>query len=127
VDIAGWDTLPAKWTNHPKHAHNRLITSIVLDAEEVRVNARAHCAALAKATGPTAVLLPAGGCGEWDRPGADLYNPSGLAAFLNEFEAHCPDNVICTKLAAHINDGAFVAAALEVFDRWTSDGLIIRN
>ena len=124
VDIPGWDALPEKWTNHPKHAHNRLITSIVLNAEEVRQNARAHCEALAQAKGATALLLPTGGFGEWDRPGADLHNPDGLAAFIAEFEAHCPANATCTKLDAHINDDAFVDAALEIFDQWRADGTV---
>jgi uncharacterized protein (UPF0261 family) len=124
VDIAGWADLPEKWQDHPRHAHNRLITSIVLNEAEVRIGARAHCAQLAKATGPTALLLPQGGCGEWDRPGADLHNPAGLSAFLSELAAMCPDNVTLHRLDAHINDPGFVTAALAIFDEWVAQGLV---
>ena len=47
VDIAG-SGLPEKWTNHISHAHNRLLTSIVLNTEERRAVAGAHADQLAK-------------------------------------------------------------------------------
>ena len=124
VDIAGWADLPEKWTEHPRHAHNRLITSVVLNEAELRIGARAHCSQLAKATGPTALLLPEGGCGEWDRPGADLHNPAGLRAFQSELAGACPENVALHRLDAHINDPEFVTAALAIFDDWVAQGLV---
>lgn len=127
VDIPGWETIPEKWRNHPRHAHNRLITSIVLDQDEVRQNARAHCSALAKARGATALLLPDGGCGEWDRPGAGLHNPDGLDAFLEAFRTNCPANVQVHNLAVHINDTAFVDAALAIFDGWCAEGIVAKG
>ncbi len=124
VDIPGWEGIPEKWQNHINHAHNRLITSIVLDKDEVCLNARVHCEVLEKAKGPTALILPEGGCGEWDRPGADLHNPEGLSAFMAEFKSHCPKNVELKSINAHINDQEFVETALAIFDKWNSDGLI---
>jgi uncharacterized protein (UPF0261 family) len=59
------------------------------------------------AKGPTTFLLPKGGCHEWDRPGADLNDPDGLAAFCDEMEKACPDNVDLKALACHINDAEF--------------------
>ena len=124
VDIAGWAGIPAKWANHPHHAHNRLITSIVLNEDEVREVARAHGRQLALAKGPTTVLLPKGGCGEWDRPGNDLHNPAGLAAFCAELRASCPPNATLHEVDAHINDAEFAAAALAVFDDWRASGVV---
>lgn len=126
VDIPGWDALPAKWANHQSHAHNRLITSIVLNEAEVCENARAHCAALAQAKGPTALILPELGCGEWDRPEADLHNPQGLSSFLKTLNENLPENVQLQSIPAHINDPAFVDAALAIFDTWLADGSVAK-
>jgi uncharacterized protein (UPF0261 family) len=126
VDIVGWQAIPDKWADHPKHAHNRLLTSIVLNIKERKAVARAHCAQLAKATGPTAVLLPQLGLGEWDRAGADLHDPAGLAAFFAELETHCPATAEITKIDGHINDDIFAQTALSVFDDWCAAGLIAR-
>ncbi len=124
VDVVGWQPIDSKWDAHMKHAHNRLITSIVLEAAETKLVARAHCAQLAKAKGPTALILPEHGLGEWDRKGADLHNPEGLSAFLSEVEANLPENVTKHRLACHINDDAFSAKALEIFDGWRADGTV---
>ena len=93
VDVIGWQELAAKWEGYPTHAHNRLITSVVLREADCLMVADAHLERLAGAKGPTALLLPAGGCGEWDRPGADLHNPDGLSAFMARLLAACPETV----------------------------------
>jgi uncharacterized protein (UPF0261 family) len=127
VDLAGWRGIPEKWAALPSHAHNRLISSVVLDAEGVRTVARAHGRALAEAKGETVLLLTLGGCGEWDRPGAPLHNPDGLAAFCEEMRASCPPNARLEEIDAHINDAAFAARALEVFDDWCAQGIVTRG
>jgi len=124
VDVVGWQPIDSKWGAHMKHAHNRLLTSIVLEAAETKLVARAHCDQLAKAKGPVALILPEHGLGEWDREGADLHNPEGLAAFLAEVEAHLPDNVSAHRIACHINNAAFAGKVLEIFDGWRADGTI---
>lgn len=87
--------------------------------------ARAHCARLAEAKGPTVFLMPKGGCGEWDRPG-DLHDAEGLAAFIDTMEADCPANVDLREINAHINDPACAEAALAVFDDWCAKGIVKR-
>ena len=124
VDVVGWEPLPDKWSEHMKHEHNRLLTSIVLDDDERRLVARAHSAQLAKATGPVAMLLPEQGLGEWDRAGADLHNQAGLSAFLLELEQTLPRNVVAHRIECHINDAKFADKALEVFDSWRASGFI---
>ena len=124
VDIVGWKPLPDKWSDHMKHEHNRLLTSIVLDDDERKSVARAHSEQLAKATGPVAMLLPEHGLGEWDRAGADLHNQAGLDAFLLELENTLPSNVVAHRIDCHINDAAFADKALEVFDGWRASGLV---
>jgi uncharacterized protein (UPF0261 family) len=124
VDIVGWQGVPDRWADHPSHAHNRLITSIVLNAEERRQVARAHADQLAKATGPVAFLLAEKGFGEWDRIGADLHDKEGLDAFLAELKATLPPHVVQHRVPGHINDAVFADKALEIFDNWRAQGLI---
>jgi len=125
VDLVGWQPMPEALKGRPVHAHNRLLTAAVLDSSERRKVARAICDKLEPAQGPVALLLPAGGCNEWDRPGADLHDAEGLAAFCDEIRQRCPDNVTLHEMNAHINDAEFTACALEVFDAWVADGTIV--
>ena len=124
VDIVGWQPLPQKWVNHPHHAHNRLLTSIVLNTDERREVAKAHARQLATAIGPVALMLPALGLGEWDREGADLHDKPGLDRFLAELEASAPANVEIYKVDAHINDEFFAEEVLRIFDTWCAEGLV---
>lgn len=125
VDIVGWHGIPEKWANHPHHAHNRLITSIVLNQNERRQVARAHLAQLAQAKGPTTLLLPAQGFGEWDREASgELHDKDGLHAFLSEIQTDVPPQVSVDLIDCHINDAAFANHALAVFDQWRAKGIV---
>ncbi len=124
VDVVGWQPISDKWDKHLKHEHNRLLTSIVLQADETRLVARAHSQQLAQSKGPVALILPEHGLGEWDREGADLHNPEGLSAFLAELEATLPGNVQSHRISCHINDPGFADKALEIFDQWRADGTL---
>lgn len=126
VDIVGWKPMPDKWADHVKHAHNRLLTSVVLNHDERKAVARAHSEQLRKAKGPVALLLPRHGLGEWDREGADLHDKEGLSTFLAELEATCPDNVQKYNIDGHINDVVFAETALSIFDRWCAAGQVPR-
>jgi len=124
LDVVGWHTPPAAFRDQPRHDHNRLISSYLLDADQRRQVARALCDRLAQATGPTTFFLPGHGCNEWDRPGAPLSDPAGLAAFCDEIRTACPTNVRLIAMEAHINDAAFADAVLAEFDAWRACGLI---
>jgi len=126
VDVVGWQPLPDKWADHPTHAHNRLLTSVVLNTDERKAVARAHAEQLSGATGPVALLMPEQGLGEWDRVGADLHDAAGLRAFLDELCATLPAQVEAHRLDCHINDPAFAIQALAIFDTWCTNGLIKR-
>ena len=106
------------------HAHNRLIASVAASADERRGVARLISDKLARATGPTAYILPRGGVEAWDRPEEPMHDAEGLAAFLAEARATAPGNLELVEIDAHINDRAFADAALAVFDRWIAKGAI---
>ena len=118
VDIPGWRPLEDRWQDHDTHAHNRLLTSIVLNDGERREVARAHAEKLALAKGKSAFIMPLRGCHEWDREGAPLHNASGVAAFADALRAEIPEATEWIELDAHINDAAFCDKVLEVFDAW---------
>lgn len=124
VDLIGWQPMPDRLAGRAAHAHNRLLTSVVLDADERRAVARVIGAKLAQATAPVAFFLPTQGCNEWDRPDGPLHDADGLAAFCAEMQAACPPNVAMTVLDCHINDRAFCDAVLERFDAWVAEGVI---
>ncbi len=124
VDFVGWQGVPSALEGRPTHAHNRLLSSAVLDGPERRAVARSICDKLSEAVAPVALILPERGCNEWDRPGGDLQDAAGLAAFCAEIRAVCPDSVDLYPLDCHINDAAFCDKVLEVFDAWVASGVI---
>ena len=120
----GWQETPAQLQGRETHAHNRLLTSAMLEADERRQVARAICGKLAAAQAPVAMLLPAGGCNEWDRPGAPLHDAEGLADFCDEMRSCCPGNAVLHEVDCHINDAVFSAKVLEILDSWISSGVV---
>jgi uncharacterized protein (UPF0261 family) len=124
VDFVGWQPTPPKLQGRETHAHNRLLTSAMLETEERREVARTLCGKLASATAPVAFLLPEQGCNEWDRPGGELSDPEGLTAFCAEMKAQVPGKVHLHALDMHINDAAFCEKALDIFDSWRANGTI---
>lgn len=124
VDFVGWQEVPGKLVGQEMHAHNRLLSSVMMTAKQRHAMAREMCRKLGTATGPTTFLLPTQGGNEWDRPGGPLCDPDGLAAFVDEVRAQCPDNVRLVEIDAHINDVAFTETVLETFDQWIADGRV---
>ena len=124
VDFPAWEATPAAFADRPFHAHNRLLASVTSDARTRRAIAREIGERLAKAKGPTAFILPAGGIQQWDQAGEPLHEPDALAAFVEEMRGAVRAPVELHEIAEHINSKAFVAKALEIFDRWVAEGVI---
>jgi len=124
VDFPTWQAVPSRFTERPYHAHNRLLASVTSDGETRREIARAIGEKLAAATGPTAFILPAGGIQQWDQEGEPLHEPDALSAFVKEMRTSVPANAELHEIAGHINDAAFSAKALEIFDRWVAEGIV---
>jgi uncharacterized protein (UPF0261 family) len=124
VDLVGWHPVPGNLVGLPGHVHNRLLSSVVLDAEGRCRVARAIMGKLSAARGDVVFLLPKRGGNEWDRVGGPLCDPEGLAAFIAEVRAACPPNVRLVEMDAHINDPEFSAATLQVVDGWMASGLL---
>jgi uncharacterized protein (UPF0261 family) len=125
VDLPAWQPVPKAFGDRPYHAHNRLIASVTSDAEQRRAIARGIGDKLARATAPVAFILPNGGIQEWDKAGEPLHDPEALAAFLDEMRQAVRPPAELHEIDGHINDDAFVATALAIFDRWVADGHIV--
>jgi uncharacterized protein (UPF0261 family) len=124
VDFPTWQAVPGRFAERPYHAHNRLLASVTSDGETRRAIARAIGDKLAASKGSTAFILPAGGIQQWDQHGEPLHEPEALTAFIQEMRISVPANTELHEIAAHINDAAFSAKALEIFDRWVAEGII---
>ncbi len=124
VDFIGWQDVPVRLAGQEVHAHNRLLSSVVMTPEQRREMARDMGHKLAQAQGPTTLVLPLHGGNEWDREGGPLSDPEGLSAFVDEIRTVCPDTVDLVELDAHINDELFVTTVLEIFDDWVAGGLV---
>ncbi|RWC89797.1 UPF0261 family protein [bacterium M00.F.Ca.ET.141.01.1.1] len=127
VDLPTWQDLPAKFSERPFHAHNRLIASVTVDADDRREVARTIAGKLAASKGRSAFILPSRGIQEWDTQGEPLYEPEALAAFVDEMRKGIPAGVEFHEIDAHINSDDFVGKALEIFDRWVEEGIIPRG
>lgn len=127
IDLVGWQPLPAQLEGLACHAHNRLLSSVVLDAPRRRQVAQALAERLAQARGPSAFILPLGGCHALDRAGAELHDPEGITVFAEEMRAICPAQVTLHETEAHINDAGFCALALQILDAWCDSGLVARG
>lgn len=127
VDVPAWQRAPKAFDGRPYHAHNRLIASVTVAPEQRREVARVIAAKLESAVAPVAFMLPSGGVQEWDRHGEPLHEPEALGAFLDEMRKVAPAAVALEEVDAHINTPDFAARALEVFDRWVEQGIVMKG
>lgn len=127
VDYPAWGHQPQRFEQLPSHAHNRLIASVVIDADMRREVAREIAKRLRQTTGPAHLVLPLRGIEEWDRSGAPLHDPQGLQAFLDEMQWADCGSARVQALDAHINDAEFASHVLDVLDAWCDQGLIRRS
>jgi len=122
IDFPGWQEIPAKYTDRPFHAHNRLIKSSGLSPDERRELIRDISERLDGANGPVHFVMPLHGVEEWDQEGEPAYDPDGLAAMIDEVRKSI--NVPVAEVDAHINDQAFSDKVIEILDAWIADGTV---
>lgn len=124
VDFPTWQPVPEIFADRPYHAHNRLLASVTTHPEGRRRIARAIGEKLAAAKGPVAFILPTGGIQQWDQEGEPLYDPEGLAAFVDEMRAAVRSPAELHEIAGHINSSTFIETVLSIFERWVEAGIV---
>lgn len=124
VDYPAWGQMPGRFAGRPSHQHNRLIASVGIDENMRREFAHSLVNRLRQAKGPVHLVLPELGIEEWDRPGAPMHDPEGLAAMMDEFGKCNLEGIEVSRIQSHINDAPFVQQVLAVFDDWVDRGLI---
>lgn len=121
IDYQTWRAIPSAYASRASHAHNRLISSVPMTPAERRRFAEVLGEKLASGEGPRAFLLPLQGIEAWDRAGQSMHDPEGLTEFVDAVRASVGAPTELIELDCHINDPAFVEAALGVFDRWVRE------
>jgi uncharacterized protein (UPF0261 family) len=130
IDFPTWQPAPVSLQDRPTHIHNRLIASATSPEPMRGMISREIVSRLAQACGPSCLMLPLHGVQEWDRPGAPLHDPAGLAVMTQQIRSAAATvtkpNFSLLEIEAHINDLHFSARVLQVFDDWLARGWIKR-
>lgn len=124
IDFAAWAPVPERFRDRPYHAHNRLLASASLTAEERGELAHEVARRLKSGPGPVEFILPTQGVHAWDTEGMPAHDPAALAAMVQAYRGAMNEPIHLTELDCHINDAAFSAEVLKIIDRWIADGTI---
>lgn len=124
IDFAAWQPVPERFRDRQFHAHNRLIASAALTAEERCDLAREVAERLKKSKGPVQFVLPTRGIHAWDTEGMPAHDPEALATMVEAYKAEMTSPVRLTVMDCHINDLAFSEKVVEIIDGWVADGTI---
>jgi uncharacterized protein (UPF0261 family) len=118
VNFGAFDTVPAQFSDRNLYVHNPQVTLMRTTPHENTAIGEFIAAKLNTCDGPVRFLLPEGGVSMIDAAGQPFYDPEADAALFSAIEANVvqTNNRIVTRVAANINDEAFVAAALRAFD-----------
>jgi uncharacterized protein (UPF0261 family) len=107
--------LPARLPNRPLATFEGLEYLRTTPAENDRLGREiAHKASAAR--GPTVIVLPRGGLSALDVEGGPFWWPEADAALVQSLNNWISPHVRVRRVDVHVNDPAFAAAAVEMFD-----------
>jgi len=118
VNFGALDTVPTEFAERNLHVHNPQVTLMRTTAEENTAIGEFIASKLNACDGPVRFLLPEGGVSMIDAPDQPFYDPAADAALFEAIEANVEQTAhrVVSRVAANINDEAFVQAALAAFD-----------
>ena len=118
VNFGSPDTVPTRFSGRNLYVHNPQVTLMRTTASENKEIGEFIAAKLNTCEGPVRFLLPEGGVSMIDAPDQPFHDPEADEALFAAIEANVvqTDNRVVTRVAANINDEAFVTAALAAFD-----------
>ena len=113
VNFGPRETVPERFAGRRFHIHNPTVTLMRTTPEENAELGRRMAAILARATGPTVVMIPRGGVSAIDAPGQPFHDPAADVALFEALQrglaGHPSVRVVVRD--EHINDPAFAEAA----------------
>ena len=93
--------------------HNPELTLVRLSSDEMARLGRVFAHKANQATGPTEIVVPAGGFSVPDALGKPFWDPDADAAFVTALRGELSDRVRLTVLDNHVNDDAFIDHVLQ--------------
>jgi uncharacterized protein (UPF0261 family) len=111
VNFGPPETVPAKYADRRLYRHSPSTTLMRTTVEENRVLGQWVGEKMAKAGGPSVLILPLRGFSEYDREGGVFHDPEADRAFMEAATAAIGDRVRVIRLDAAITDPACAEAA----------------
>ena len=117
VNFGPRDTVPARYQGRLLHQHNPQVTLMRTTPDENERMGRWIGERLNQMDAPVRFLLPEGGVSALDKPGGVFYDQAADAALFRALEQTVRQTSTrqLVRVAAHINDPAFVAAVLDAY------------
>ncbi len=117
INFGARNTVPEKFNSRKFVVHNAAVTLMRTTVEENRRFGSWIAERLNKMTGPVRFLLPEGGVSALDKTGQPFDDPAARAALFETIEREVTQTQTrrVIRVPAHINDPAFVDAALKAF------------
>ena len=117
VNFGPRDTIPQHYLGRHFHQHNPQVTLMRTTPDENDRMGRWIGERLNQMDAPVRFLLPEGGVSALDKPGGAFHDQAADAALFRALEQTVRQTSTrkLVRVPAHINDAAFVAAALEAF------------
>ena len=102
------------------HIHNAAITAIRVEHTETVMVAERLAALCNAGKGPRVVIMPLGGLSSFDQPSGPFYDPEAPALFLEVLKKHLHPGTELNVFPYHVNDAAFVAEVVRMWQRLCS-------
>ena len=117
VNFGALDTVPERYADRNLHVHNSNVTLMRTTVEENVKIGEFIADKLNACDGPVRFLLPEGGVSMLDAPGQSFHDPEADEALFRTIEerVHQTDDRVLSRVAANVNDDAFVEAVLAAF------------
>ena len=118
VNFGALDTVPAKYADRNLYVHNPQVTLMRTTVEENTAIGEFIAEKLNACDGPVRFLLPEGGVSMLDAPDQPFHDPEADEALFTAIESNLitTANRSVSRVAANINDEAFVEATLDAFE-----------
>jgi uncharacterized protein (UPF0261 family) len=114
VNFGAPETIPAKFADRTFYRHNPQVTLMRTTAEENAELGRTIALKLARARGPTVLMLPLEGVSLIDVAGKPFHDPAADRALFDALKTNLTANVGLVEMDTDINDDAFAERAAEL-------------